>query len=198
MTDSPRRRGRRPGAPDTRDAILAAARESFARDGFDKTSVRAIAEAAGVDAALVHHYFGTKRKLFIAAVEIPVDPEQVLSGLMAVEVEDLGRQLILTIVGLWDGDAGPAAVALVKANLSAPDPAMLRSFLTEIVLAAIGERLTSGDHVALRTSLTASQLLGVLVSRHILKLDPIATMPLADLADMVGPTLQRYLTGQLS
>ena len=74
------RRGRRPGAPDTRAAILAAARSRFAEHGYAGTTIRAVATDAGVDAALVHHYFGTKDELFLAALELPVDPRQVLAS----------------------------------------------------------------------------------------------------------------------
>lgn len=151
----------------------------------------------GVDAALVHHYFGSKRDLFLAAIDIPVDPDVVLAALRETDSEDLGRQLIRSIVGLWDGPAGPAAIALVKANLSATDPTILRSFLTEIVLTAIGERLEPADQISLRTSLVASQLLGLLLSRHVIKLEPLASAPLDQVAELVGPTLQRYLTGRL-
>jgi len=78
---SQKRPGRPPGPSDTRDRILASARELFARNGIDKTSIRAIASAAGVDAALVHHYFGTKQQLFVAAVRIPIDPMLVIGPL---------------------------------------------------------------------------------------------------------------------
>ena len=77
MTE-PVRRGRRPGAPDTRAAILAAAREHFAAQGFRRTTIRAVASDAGVDPALVHHYFGTKDDLFVAALELPIDPRSVI------------------------------------------------------------------------------------------------------------------------
>ena len=73
-------RGRRPGAPDTRAAVLAAARAAFAAKGFGGTTIRAVAADAGVDPALVHHYFGTKDDLFLAAMELPVDPREVIGA----------------------------------------------------------------------------------------------------------------------
>ena len=72
------RTGRRPGNQDTREAIIAAAREAFAEKGYDRASIRAIATGAGVDPALVHHYFGTKDQLFLATVNAPIDPAQIL------------------------------------------------------------------------------------------------------------------------
>ena len=89
-TDSDRKRpGRPPGASDTRERILTHARELFSRNGFDKTSIRAIATAAGVDGALVHHYYGTKQQLFAAAIEIPIDPMQVIGPLRETPVSRL-------------------------------------------------------------------------------------------------------------
>lgn len=190
-----RRSGRRPGEPDTRGAILSSARELFARDGFDKTSVRSIATAAGVDAALVHHYFGTKHKLFLEAVAIPVDPATILGQLDTTPAEDLGTQLIRVVLGVWDSDLRTAGVALLKTNLSAPDTGMIRSFLANIILANIAGRID--DDAELRTSLVATQMLGLIVTRYVVELEPIASMPVDDVARRVGPTLQRYLTGPL-
>lgn len=190
-----RRSGRRPGEPDTRGAILSSARELFARDGFDKTSVRAIAGSAGVDAALVHHYFGTKHKLFLEAVAIPIDPAIILGELDSTPVEELGTQLIRVVLGVWDSGLRTAGVALLKTNLAAPDAGMIRSFLANIVLANIAGRID--DDGELRTSLVATQMLGLIVTRYIVELEPIASMPVDDVAAKVGPTLQRYLTGTL-
>ncbi|MFW0791303.1 TetR family transcriptional regulator [Gordonia sp. CPCC 205333] len=190
-----RRSGRRPGDPDTRGAILHGARELFARDGFDKTSVRAIASAAGVDAALVHHYFGTKHKLFLEAVAIPVDPAEILAELSSVDVEHLGVQLIRVVLGVWDGELRSAGVALLKTTLAAPDAGIIRSFLGEIILTNIAQRVE--DDAEIRTSLLATQMLGLIVTRYVVELEPIASMPLDDVARKVGPTLQRYLTGEL-
>src|SRR6185436_9868782 len=97
-----KRPGRPPGTSDTRDRILASARELFARNGIDKTSIRAIASGAGVDAALVHHYFGTKQQLFAAAIHIPIDPMQVIGPLREVPVEELGSTLPSILLALWD------------------------------------------------------------------------------------------------
>ncbi|HEX2418275.1 MAG TPA: helix-turn-helix domain-containing protein, partial [Micromonosporaceae bacterium] len=73
------RTGRRPGKPDTRQMILAAARDVFAEWGYDRASIRGIAAQAGVDPALVHHYFGNKDSLFQAAIQSPIDPGELLT-----------------------------------------------------------------------------------------------------------------------
>src|SRR6476661_8008143 len=96
------RRGRRPGAPDTRAAILASARALFAEHGYAGTTVRAVATAAGVDGALVHHYFGTKQDLFLAALELPVDPRVVLAGAVAEGPDTAGDQMLRVFLSVWD------------------------------------------------------------------------------------------------
>jgi AcrR family transcriptional regulator len=96
------RRGRRPGAPDTRAAILSAARSRFAEHGYAGTTIRAVATDAGVDAALVHHYFGTKDELFLAAIELPVDPRQVLASAMNGGPEGAGERFLTVFLAVWD------------------------------------------------------------------------------------------------
>lgn len=193
-----RRSGRRSGTPDTRSAILTAARELFAHNGFDTTSVRAVAARAGVDAALVHHYFGTKRDLLRAAIEMPVNPDQVLGPVMAAPDAELGHALARAVLTIWDGEAREAGVALIKANITAPEPELLRSFLSEFVLTAIGDRVDDPPGSArLRAGLVATQIFGLIGMRYILGVAPIASMSIDELVAHVGPTLQHYLTGEL-
>ena len=103
------RSGRRPGNQDTRDAILNAAREAFADRGFDGASIRSIATAAGVDPALVHHYFGTKDQLFLDTVQAPIDPAELIGGVLGEGLGNAGERLVRTMLGVWDGPAGGAA-----------------------------------------------------------------------------------------
>lgn len=192
-----RRTGRRPGNADTRTAILDAARTRFAGAGFAKTSIRAVAADAGVDPALVHHYFGTKQQLFAAVVELPVDPEVILRAIDSVPVERLGETLVGAVVGLWDSPAGPGVVAIAR-SLLAGEPTLVRSFLLEVVLERVRARIaTDTDDGRARVTLVASQMAGVLITRKVIELEPIASMPLPALVAAVGPTVQRYLTGDL-
>ena len=118
-TNTERRRPGRPaGSSDTRDRILASARELFARNGISNTSIRAVAAAAGVDSALVHHYFGTKEKLFAAAVRIPIDPMDVIGPLREVPVEELGYTLPSMLLPLWDSEIGAAFIATLRSILA--------------------------------------------------------------------------------
>ncbi|MFI2333559.1 TetR family transcriptional regulator [Nocardia rhamnosiphila] len=194
----PTRPGRRPGRSGTRDAILAAARERFAKSGFDKTSIRAVAADAEVDPALVHHYFGTKQQLFAAVVELPVDPEIVLRQVDAVPLDRLGETIVAAVVGLWDSPAGAGAVALVRSLVASGDTSLARDFLLSVVLERVRQRIaTDADDGRLRVALAASQMAGMVISRKILALQPVSGLPLPHLVAAVGPTVQRYLTGDL-
>jgi AcrR family transcriptional regulator len=194
-----RRSGRRPGNPDTREAILAAAREAFAERGFDRASIRSIATAAGVDPALVHHYFGTKDKLFLATMNVPADPGELLPQVLAGGPAEAGERFVRMFVNLWDSPAGAAAVALMRSAVSHEWAARL---MREFVVTQVLRRITGGLHLdpaeaPLRTSLVASQVAGLAMIRYILKLEPLASAPAETLVAAIGPTIQRYLTGPL-
>ncbi|MEU4314745.1 TetR family transcriptional regulator [Nocardia sp. NPDC024068] len=192
------RSGRRPGRPETRDAILSAARERFARSGFDKTSIRAVAADAGVDPALVHHYFGTKQDLFGAVVELPVDPEVVLRQFDAAPVDRLGETIVRAVVGLWDSPAGTGAVALVRTMVAGGDSSLTRDFLLSVILERVRRRIaTETDDGRVRVGLVASQITGLVLTRKILHLGAMAELPLDEVVTAVGPTVQRYLTGDI-
>lgn len=193
-----RKPGRPSGASDTRDRILAAARELFARNGFANTSIRAVAAQAGVDAALVHHYHGTKQQLFAAAVALPIDPMVVLGPLRETPVEQLGRTLPELLLPLWDSQAGTGLIAAMRSMLTGTEVPLARSFFRDIVIAELSPRIDepAGTGV-LRAEFAASQLMGVVVARYIVGLEPIASLPAQEVVAMIAPTLQRYLTGDL-
>jgi AcrR family transcriptional regulator len=190
-------RGRRPGAPDTRAVILSAARTSFADKGFAGTTIRGIASAAGVDAALVHHYFGTKDDLFMAALELPVDPRIVIGPALAAGPEGAGERLLTVFVGVWDDPANtPVFVALARTLLDPSASHLMRDGFLPVVLQPVGRALGL-DRPELRMSLVASQLLGIILGRYVLELEPLASMPARTLVATYAPTVQRYLTGDL-
>ncbi|MBH0780326.1 TetR/AcrR family transcriptional regulator [Nocardia bovistercoris] len=192
----PSRSGRRPGRSGAREAILEAARARFARNGFDQTSIRAIAGDAGVDPALVHHYFGTKRQLFAAMAQLPIDPEKPLSTILEAPIEQLGATILREVVEVWDSPAGPGLVAVLRSMLAGGDMSMARMFILEVVLERVRLRIaTPEDDARARIGLVASQMMGILVARKLVGVEPIASMPGPELVAAVGPTLQRYLTG---
>ncbi|GIJ77735.1 regulatory protein, tetR family [Micromonospora phaseoli] len=194
-----RRTGRRPGKPGTREAILDAARTAFAERGFDASTIRAIAASAEVDPALVHHYFGSKDQLFLAAMQAPIDPRELLPKVLAGDRDGLGERLVRTFLGVWDSPAGTAGVALLRSAVSNEWTArLLREFLTTQVLRRVLDQLdVDPAELPLRGSLVATQLIGLGMMRHVIRLEPVASAPPETLVAAVGPTVQRYLTGEL-
>lgn len=162
------------------------------------TSVRAIAAAAGVDAALVHHYFGTKQQLFTAAVDIPIDPQVVISVLQATPIEELGRTIPGLLLPLWESELGSRFKATLRAALSSDRTAIFGVFLRDVVLPAVADRIDDppGSGIV-RVEFAATQMLGVIMARHIIELQPFSTLSIDQVIDTVAPTLQRYLTGEL-
>lgn len=193
------RSGRRAGNPDTRGLILDVARECFARSGFARCTVREIAAAARVDPALIHHYFGSKQQLFLAAVRVPVDPGQVVAAVLQGPAETLGRRLIAAIVGAWESPAQPALVAAVRSALADPGlKTQVQEFLVgQVISPVLHAAGCPADERPLRGSLLASQVIGLLLSRYVLAIEPVASLPASELIPHVGATLQRYLTGPL-
>ena len=196
----PRRTGRRPGNPDTREAILAAARDAFAERGFDATGIRTVAAAAGVDPALVHHYFGAKEELFRAAMAIPVDPAELVPRVLAGGRDEVGERLVRTFLGVWDSPAGAAAVALLRSAVSNQWTArLLREFLTTQILRRVVDQLDLDPaEEPLRGALVATQVAGLAMMRYVIRLEPVASATPDTLAATIGPTVQRYLTGPLA
>ncbi|MBY8861511.1 TetR family transcriptional regulator [Nocardia sp. CA2R105] len=192
------RSGRRPGQSGTREAILDAARTRFAEVGFDKASIRSIASTAGVDPALVHHYFGTKQELLSAVVNLPVDTDVIRARIAAAPVDGLGETIVRTVIGVWDSPIGASAIAAFRAILGGGDAALVRSFVLEVILRDVRDRVDSppGSGYA-RVALAVAQMGGVLMARKIIGIEPIVSMTADELARLVGPSLQRYLTGDL-
>ncbi|GAA4576683.1 TetR family transcriptional regulator [Micromonospora coerulea] len=195
-----RRTGRRPGKPDTREAILAAARAAFAERGFDAASIRSIATAAGVDPALVHHYFGTKEELFRAAMRVPIDPAALLPTVLAGERDGVGGRLVRTFLGVWDSPAGTAGVGLLRSAVNNEWTArLMREFLVTQVLRRVLDHLDLDPaELPLRGSLVATQLLGLAMTRYVIRLEPVASADPETLVAAIGPTVQRYLTGDVA
>jgi AcrR family transcriptional regulator len=191
------RRGRRPGAPDTRAAILSAARSRFAEHGYAGTTIRAVATDAGVDAALVHHYFGTKDELFLAAIELPVDPRQVLASAMNGGPEGAGERFLTVFLAVWDDpELQPALVGVVRAMLDPASSRLLTEGFLPVVVRPLGEALGI-DRPEHRMPIVASQVIGVILLRYVLRVEPLASMSSEQVVATYAPTVQRYLTGPL-
>jgi AcrR family transcriptional regulator len=193
------RTGRRPGNTDTREAILTAARTAFAERGFDGASIRAIAASAGVDPALVHHYFGTKDQLFITAIELPIDPQKFIPGVATGDPDQIGERIVRTVLGVWDSSTGARAAAMIRSAVQKEWTARLfREFILTQVMRRVGKELgLDPEQTRIRIPLAVSQVLGLVVARYIIQLPPLSTMESEALVQLVGPTIQRYLTGPL-
>lgn len=199
MTEPRPRRGRRGTGHDTRGQILAAARRRFAADGFDGATVRAIAGEAGVDPAMINHHFGGKEALFLAAVEAPFDPAQYVRSVRPELTDGLAARLLTTLLPVWDSPAGAAAVGLFRSGLHRDwGVALLRQFIQRRALTPIVEHLPGDDaERAMRASLVASQIAGLVLTRYVIALEPLASMPHEQVVALVAPNVQRYLTGAL-
>lgn len=193
------RAGRRPGASTTREAILAAARARFAANGYDGVRVRDVAADAGVDAALVHYFFKTKDGLFAAALEIPVRPSEVLPSVLDGGLEGAGERIVTRFLAVWDDPAArPALLALVRSSSgNATAASAIREFLEREVVGRIAKAI-GGSQAQLRATLVGSQMIGLVIARYVLELEPLAGAPAADIVAAIGPNVQRYLTGELS
>jgi AcrR family transcriptional regulator len=188
-------RGRRAGGADTRGEILDAARVSFAEAGYAGTSIRKVAAAAGVDPALVHHYFGTKDDLFIAALEMPTDPRRIMAAVAEGDRETVGARLVEAFLDVWDDpDARLRLLAIVRSGVvGEPGRTIVETAMKRLVFGFLVQALgiEDGDR---RFALVASQMAGLVMTRYVLQLEPIASMPREEVVAWVGPTLQRYLT----
>lgn len=191
-----KRSGRRPGNQDTRSSILDAARRSFAEWGYDKASIRTIAAAAEVDPALVHHYFGTKEKLFLAAMNAPINPGELIPQALHGPREEAGERLVRLVLTVWDSPAGAAALAMFRSALSNEWTArLLREFvITQILRRAVGELVSDPGEAPMRSALVATQMAGLMVARYVLKLEPLASGDVDTLVAAIGPNVQRFLT----
>lgn len=195
MSTSAAPRGRRPGAPDTRASILAAARTSFADKGYAGTTIRGIAASASVDAALVHHYFGTKDDLFLAAMELPADPREVLGRAVAGGPDGAGERLVRAFLTVWDDPAINAVlVGRIRSELESGGD-LVRGFVPAVLVPA--GRALGIDRPEVRMAYVASQMIGLIVTRYVMEIQPLAALPTESLVAAYGPTVQRYLTGDL-
>ncbi|PZH17001.1 TetR family transcriptional regulator [Streptomyces sp. NTH33] len=194
-----RRRGRprREEAADTRDRILTAAREEFSAHGYEKTSVRGIAKAAGVDPALVHHYFGTKEQVFEAAVAVVFAPAlNVPDALADVPPDDVGERLTRSFLGVWENPATRTPLlAVVRSALSNDTAAaVFRRLIASQLLRRIASRLDLPD-AELRAELAAAQLVGCAILRYVIRLEPLASADAEQIVARLAPVVQGHLTG---
>jgi AcrR family transcriptional regulator len=192
------RRG--PGRPadggDRRTAILDAAREQFAEKGYVGASVRGIARQADVDPALVHHYFGSKEQVFVAAMELPFDPAERLPQVLAGDKDELGERLVRLFLGIWaDPQFRAPMLGLVRSAFTGEQGAtMLREFVGSALLGRVAQAVGAAPD-PLRVQAAAAQLVGLVILRYVVRIEPLASASDEELVALVAPTVQRYLVG---
>ena len=193
------RRGRREGTTESREHILATAQRLFAEHGFDGTSLRQIAREASVDPAMVHHFFNGKDELFALSVALPADPVQVLEGVDQYEPQHRAEAIVRAVLRLWESPAQHSLVAFIRGTIGSKAKTLL---LREVVTRTIISRIMAGvpgapEEVALRGNLVATQMVGIMLVRYVVKLEPLASAAPEDVVRLVAPNVQHYLTGPL-
>jgi AcrR family transcriptional regulator len=192
-----RRRGRRPGGADTRGQLLDAARAEFAERGYEGATVRRIARRAGVDAAMVNHWFGGKDALFAATIEIPIDPAELRARLLPGDPDGLGERMVRTFLTVWDATGGGPLAALIQSVAGHERGAeLLREFLRNVLIGPVVGAVAP-DQPELRGTLVATQMIGLGMARYVVALEPLASVDHETLIAAVAPNVQRYLTGPL-
>ncbi len=182
--------------------MLTAARDQFATVGYAGATVRAIARAAGVDPAMINHHFGGKHELFLATLDLgELDPSAHLAEVTAGGVHGLGERLLRRLLTVWDSPAGAAGLALLRTAMQDPQVAVLvREFVVNEAVGPLRRVIIAGhavpdDDARHRATLVASQVLGLVLLRYVLAVEPLASAGHEELVAAVAPTLQRYLDG---
>jgi AcrR family transcriptional regulator len=188
------RSGRRRGESGTREAIARAARRQFGRLGYDRATLRGIAAEAGVDVALISHFFGSKQRLFVAVMGFPFSPRDVIPAIVGEGLEGAGERLARFVVSLLeDPDGRVRATGLVRAAATEPEAARaVRELLARELIGAFVENLGVPD-ADLRANLIGSQVVGLVMARYVVAVEPLATLEPDAVVSAIGPTFQRYL-----
>jgi AcrR family transcriptional regulator len=179
----------------SRDAVLGAAKERFAEEGYEKTTLRAIADDARVDPSMVLYLFGSKAELFRESLRLIIDPD-VLAAALADGDGDIGTRLVRTYLGIWEHpDTAASMVAMLQSATSNSDAhEAFRAFMQTYVLTAVAGALGGGEQARLRAMLAATNLVGTAILRYVMRVPPLATLPTDAVVGLIAPSVTRYLT----
>ena len=196
----PLRRGRRSGGSDSRELILATARRLFAEHGFDGTSLRQVAREAEVDPAMVHHFFKGKDELFAQSIELPADPDEVLAGVESLDPSQRSEAIVRAVLRLWESPAQHGLVAFVRGTIgSKAKTALLREMVARTILSRVTAGLPGSlEEAKMRGNLVATQMVGLMLMRYVVRLEPLASASQDEVVRLVAPNVQHYLTGELT
>jgi AcrR family transcriptional regulator len=193
-----KRRGRRQGEPVSRDAVLSAAKQRFATEGYEKTTLRAIAQDAHVDPSMVLYLFGSKEELFRESLRLILDPEVLVAALTGATDDDpdIGTRMVRTYLRIWETPDTAASMRAMLQSATSNSHAhdAFRGFMQNYVLTAVSGVLGGGEGARLRAMLAASQLVGTALLRYIIEVPPLATLPAEEVVRLIAPTVTRYLT----
>lgn len=175
--------------------MLAAAKQRFAQQGYEKTTLRAIAADAKVDPAMVLYLFGSKADLFRESLRLILDPA-VLVGALEGPAEDVGARMVSTYLRIWESPetASSMRAMLVAATSNSDAHEAFRTFMRDYVLTAVSAVLGGGEQARLRAMLAAANLVGTAMLRYVMEVPPLATLPPDDVVRLIAPTVTRYLT----
>lgn len=178
---------------------MAAAKQRFAEQGYDKTTLRQIATDAHVDASMVLYLFGSKDHLFREAMRLIIDPRRLVDAIAAGSQEDLGARLVRTYLGIWeDPDTGASMVAMLASATSNSDANQaFRDFMRDYVLTTVSGALGGGPDTSLRAVLAATNMIGTVFLRYIVRVGPLAEVSTEEAVRMIAPSVQRYLTADV-
>jgi AcrR family transcriptional regulator len=189
------RSGRRPGDSGTREAILAAARAAFGELGYDRATIRHIAGQAGVDPALVHHYYATKADLYATAIDIPLAPSAVLPLMLAGDRAEFGERITRMFFSVWESPkAREPLLGMLRGAFGGHDPgtAGFREFVTSGLVGQVAAAV-GGPSAELRVELAVSQLVGIAVLRYVVGVEPLASADVDKVVALVAPRIQGCL-----
>ncbi|MBE1551460.1 AcrR family transcriptional regulator [Mycobacterium sp. OAS707] len=191
-----KRRGRRQGEPVSRDAVLAAAKQRFASEGFERTTLRAIAQDAHVDPSMVLYLFGSKEALFRESLRLILDPDALVAALTGDDDPDIGTRMVRTYLRIWETpDSAASMRAMLQSATSNSDAHdAFRGFVQDYVLTSVSGVLGGDEHAKLRAMLAASQLVGTAMLRYIIEVPPLSTLSADEVVALIAPTVTRYLT----
>jgi AcrR family transcriptional regulator len=192
------RTGRRRGGGDSRQQILEVARKEFGDHGYDRATVRRIAQGARCDSALIHHFFGTKENLFAAAMAVPVEIDELVAQLPGRPPEAVGQDVARALIEMWEpGQTRIVLLGLLRSSFCHDQAvAMIHDILVKQTIEPM-VRALSCDQVELRSDLIAAHILGLAFARHVIEAEPLASLSVDDLVRFTGPTVDHYLRDEL-
>lgn len=188
------RRGRRPGRSDTRGQILDVARRRFLAEGYQAVTLRSVAAEASVDVALISYYFDSKKGLFGAALGLVANPPEILAAALPGDPATRPERVLHALLATWDdADRGAELRLLVGAATQEPDLARLLAEVFEREMFARIADTLHGPHREQRAAAMGVQLAGVVFTRYVLRVEPVASMSVDELVRHLRPGLNAAL-----